>query len=156
MKSFSQGQWHLKTQWNSKARHPEFPKRAVLYKQPGDAVVQALEEGTGIWFGSNWLHWAGTIVLIRSWVFICLRGQAHKCRTNWILRFVWKAFISSSWYNYRAWMLCSVGGTGQLGTGQPSATPAEAAVWLPLDCIQSLKISHAVKGTNKASEFWRH
>lgn len=77
-------------------------------------------------------------------------GSGSQCRANWILRFVWKAFISSSWYNYRAWMLCSPGGMGQLGMGQLPATPAWAA-WLPLDCIQDLKISHAVKGTNKAS-----
>lgn len=98
---------------------------------------------------------AGTVLVIGCCAFVCLQGQAHKCRTNWILRFVWKAFISSSWCNYRMWMLCSVGGRGQLGMGQLPTTPAWTA-WLPLDCIQSLKISHAVKGTNRASEFWRH
>lgn len=37
-------------------------------------------------------------------------GSGSQYRINWILRFVWKAFISSSWYNYRAWMLCSLQG----------------------------------------------
>lgn len=54
-------------------------------------------------------------------------GSGSQCRTNRMLRFVWKVFLSSSWCNYRAWLLCSAGRMGQLGMGQLPATPAGAA-----------------------------